>query len=118
MNYNVEFYLEQCLNSVQQALHKINSEIYVVDNNSIDGSVEMIKNKFPEIRLIENNFNAGFSKANNQAILLCDSKYILLLNPDTVVEENTLQKIISFMDSKPNSGACGIRMVDGKGFFY
>jgi len=117
VNYNVEFYLEQCLNSVQKAISKINAEIFVVDNNSIDGSIEMVKNKFPEIKLLENNFNAGFSKANNQAILLSDSKYILLLNPDTVVEENTFEKIISFMDSKPKAGASGIRMVDGKGAF-
>ena len=68
VNYNVEFYLEQCLNSVNKAIKKIDTEVFVVDNNSIDGSVEMIKRKFPHVKLIENQFNAGFSKANNQAI--------------------------------------------------
>ncbi|MDG1842501.1 MAG: glycosyltransferase [Crocinitomicaceae bacterium] len=117
VNYNVEFYLEQCLNSVNKAIKKIDTEVFVVDNNSIDGSVEMIKRKFPHVKLIENNFNAGFSKANNQAVSQSNSKFILLLNPDTVVEEFTFEKVIDFMESKPKAGACGIRMVDGKGKF-
>jgi len=117
VNYNVEFYLEQCLNSVLKATNRINHEIFVVDNNSIDGSVNMIKNKFPNVKLIENKFNAGFSKANNQAIDISKSKYVLLLNPDTVVEENTFQKIIDFVDKDHEIGACGVRMVDGKGRF-
>ena len=117
VNYNVEFYLEQCLNSVSKAIKKIDTEVFVVDNNSIDGSVAMIKSKFPHVKLIENNFNAGFSKANNQAISASNSKFILLLNPDTVVEEFTFEKLIEFIESKPKAGACGIRMVDGKGKF-
>ena len=85
VNYNVEYFLEQCLNSVVNALNGIDSEIFVVDNNSLDNSVEMVRTKFPTVKCIENKKNVGFSKANNQAIELSNSKYILLLNPDTVV---------------------------------
>lgn len=117
VNYNVEFFLEQCLNSVKKALQHVNGEVYIVDNNSIDGSVEMVEKKFPQYNLIANKDNRGFSKANNQAILLSDSEYILLLNPDTVVEEDTFSRIIDFMDSHPNAGGLGVRMLDGKGKF-
>lgn len=117
VNYNVEFFLEQCLNSVRKALTNVNGQVYVVDNNSIDGSVEMVQRKFPEFNLIANKDNKGFSKANNQAILLSDAEYILLLNPDTVVEEDTFTKIIQFMDSHPDAGGLGVRMLDGKGKF-
>ncbi len=95
----------------------INGQVFVVDNNSIDGSVEMVRNKFPEYSLIDNKENLGFSKANNQAIRLSDAKYILLLNPDTVVEEDTFSKVIDFMDSHDDAGGLGVRMVDGKGIF-
>ncbi len=117
VNYNVEHFLEQCLNSVKTALKNINSEVIVVDNNSIDGSVEMIKSKFNEYKIIENRLNLGFSKANNQAIAESGSEYILLLNPDTVVEEDTFKKIIDFMDNHREAGGLGVRMVDGKGRF-
>ena len=117
MNYNVEHFLEQCLNSVRQALHGINAEIFVVDNHSIDASVEMVKSKFPEVKIIENKLNVGFSRANNQAIMLSSSEYVLLLNPDTVVEEDTFEKVIDFMDQHPIAGGLGVRMVDGKGHF-
>ncbi len=117
VNYNVEFFLEQCLNSVQKALEKVNGQVFVVDNNSIDGSVEMVERKFPQFNLIANKDNKGFSKANNQGILLSDADYILLLNPDTVVEEDTFIKIIAFMDEHPEAGGLGVRMLDGKGKF-
>lgn len=117
VNYNVEFFLEQCLNSVKKALNNVNGQVFVVDNNSIDGSVELVQRKFPEYTLIANKDNKGFSKANNQAILLSDAEYILLLNPDTVVEEETFTKIIDFMDSHPEAGGLGVRMLDGKGKF-
>ncbi len=117
VNYNVEFFLEQCLNSVKKALNGINGQVFVVDNNSIDGSVDMVRRKFPEYNLIANKDNKGFSKANNQAILLSDAEYILLLNPDTVVEEDTFTKVISFMDAHPDAGGLGVRMLDGKGKF-
>lgn len=117
VNYNVEFFLEQCLNSVKKALEKVSGEVFVVDNNSIDGSVEMVQLKFPEIHLIANKDNRGFSKANNQAIEISSGEYVLLLNPDTVVEEDTFQKVISFMDSHPDAGGLGVRMIDGRGKF-
>ena len=86
VNYNVEFFLEQCLNSVRKALEHVSGEVFVVDNNSIDGSVDMVRQKFPEVILIANTDNRGFSKANNQAMLLSKGEYVLLLNPDTVVD--------------------------------
>lgn len=100
-----------------KALKGINGEVFVVDNNSIDGSIEMVSRKFPEINLVANKDNKGFSKANNQAILLSDAEYILLLNPDTVVEEDTFSKVIDFMDKHPEAGGLGVRMLDGKGKF-
>ena len=117
VNYNVEFFLEQCLNSVQKGISGISAEVFVVDNNSIDGSVEMVRNKFPFVKLIANKDNKGFSKANNQAIQLANSEFVLLLNPDTVIEEDTLSKVIDFMDKQPNAGGLGVRMLDGKGKF-
>ena len=117
VNYNVEFFLEQCLNSVQKALENVSGQVFVVDNNSIDGSVEMVQRKFPQFNLIANKDNKGFSKANNQGILLADAEYILLLNPDTVVEEDTFSKVIEYMDAHPKTGGLGVRMLDGKGHF-
>ena len=117
VNYNVKYFLEQCLHSVQQALEQINAEVFVVDNNSVDGSVEEIRTKFPWVRLIANRENVGFSRANNQAIRESKGRYVLLLNPDTVVEENTFRECISFMDEHPDAGAMGVRMIDGKGVF-
>ena len=117
VNYNVEFFLEQCLNSVYKALNGIDAEVFVVDNNSLDNSIDMVQEKFPEVKCIANKKNVGFSKANNQAISLSDSKYLLLLNPDTVVEEGTFSKVIDFMENHPDAGGLGVRMVDGKGRF-
>lgn len=117
VNYNVEYFLEQCLNSVYKALEKVEGEVFVVDNNSIDGSCAMVKAKFPKVILIENKINTGFSKANNQAIAVAKGEYVLLLNPDTVVEEDTFFKTVNFMDSYPDSGGLGVKMIDGKGHF-
>ena len=97
VNYNVKYFLEQCLKSVELCSKKIKKEIFIVDNNSQDGSCEMVKRKFPKYTLIENKKNIGFSKANNQAINQAKGEYILLLNPDTILEENTLRKCIDFM---------------------
>ncbi|MBT6513966.1 MAG: glycosyltransferase, partial [Crocinitomicaceae bacterium] len=117
VNYNVEYFLEQCINAVAKALSTIEGEIIVVDNNSIDSSVEMVRSKFPFVKLIENKKNTGFSKANNQAIQIATGEYILLLNPDTVVEEDTFSKCIHFMDATPLAGGLGVKMIDGKGEF-
>jgi GT2 family glycosyltransferase len=117
VNYNVEHFLEQCLLSVRQASQNVATEVYVVDNISIDGSVEMVKEKFPEVILIENKQNVGFSKANNQAIRVSKGEYVLLLNPDTVVEEDTFEKVVAFMDEHKDAGGLGVKMIDGKGVF-
>ena len=117
VNYNVEHFLEQCLYSARKAMQNIEGEIFVVDNNSIDGSCRMVKKKFPEVFLIENKENTGFSKANNQAIRIAKGEYVLLLNPDTVVEDDTFSSIIGFMDKHPEAGALGVKMVDGSGKF-
>jgi GT2 family glycosyltransferase len=117
VNYNVKYFLEQCLHSVLKACESIPSEVFVVDNNSVDASVEMVKQKFPSVSLIANNVNTGFSKANNQAILQSKGEYVLLLNPDTVVEEDTFRKIVGFMDAHPDAGALGVKMLDGSGKF-
>ena len=117
VNYNVEHFLEQCLISVRVAMKNIDGEVFVVDNNSIDGSVKMVREKFPEVKLIANQKNVGFSKANNQAILRASGEYVLLLNPDTVVEHDTFEKVIRFMDDHPEAGALGVKMVDGAGHF-
>lgn len=119
VNYNVRFFLEQCLLSVEKAMRAIdnNGEVWVVDNNSVDGSVEMVRERFPHVKLIANKDNTGFSKANNQAMRIANGEYILLLNPDTVVEEDTFKKVIAFMDEHPDAGGLGVKMVDGKGNF-
>lgn len=120
VNYNVEYFLEQCLHAVRAAIPLFGdggAEVFVVDNNSVDGSVEMVRKKFPEVKLIANKENLGFSKANNQAIRQAKGKYILLLNPDTVVEADTFTKAVGFMESHPDAGGLGIKMLDGKGNF-
>ena len=117
VNYNVVYFLEQCLNSVIAASKNLKVEIFVVDNNSVDGSVELVREKFSEVNLIANKENTGFSRANNQAIQLSSGKYILLLNPDTVVEEDTFEKTLKFMNEHQDSGGLGVRMIDGKGKF-
>lgn len=117
VNYNVEHFLEQCLFSVRKAIANIEAEVFVVDNNSVDGSLKMLSEKFPEVKVIANKDNVGFSRANNQAIRISTGEYVLLLNPDTVVEDDTFTKTIEFMDSHPDAGGLGVKMVDGKGRF-
>ena len=113
----MRYFLEQCLLSVRRAIEGIDAEVFVVDNNSQDDSVEMVHQKFPEVKLIANQDNPGFSKANNQAIRQSKGEFILLLNPDTVVEEDTFSKCIDFMQSHPDAGALGVKMIDGSGTF-
>ena len=117
VNYNVKYFLEQCLISVGKAISDIDAEVFVVDNNSVDGSCQMVHKKFPFVTLIENKVNTGFSKANNQAIVQSKGEYVLLLNPDTVVEEDTFKKVVDFMDSHPQAGGLGVHMIDGNGKF-
>lgn len=117
VNYDVQHFLELCLLSVLKASANIQTEIIVVDNNSSDGSCELILKKFPQIILLRNTENLGFSKANNQGVAQAVGEYILILNPDTVVAEDTFEKIISYSDTKENFGALGVKFIDGTGNF-
>ncbi|MBR6081510.1 MAG: glycosyltransferase family 2 protein, partial [Salinivirgaceae bacterium] len=113
VNYNVKYFLEQCLHSVLKAAQGIDTEIFVVDNNSVDGSCAMVAEKFPQVKLIENKRNTGFAVANNQAIRQSTGEYVLLLNPDTLIEEDTFSKTLAFMDAHPDAGGLGVKMIDG-----
>jgi GT2 family glycosyltransferase len=115
VNYNVRLLLEECIKSVEKALDGIEGDIFVVDNNSSDGSVEYIRERFPKVHIIANKENLGFARANNQAIRMTDAEYILLLNPDTVVYENTLRGCLDFMDANPEAGGVGVRMLTREG---
>ena len=119
VNYNVCYFLEQALLSVRRAVEKLGQpvEVFVVDNNSVDGSVAMVKARFPEVILIANRDNPGFSKGNNQALRRATGEYQLLLNPDTVVEEDTFRACCEFMDAHPDCGGLGVKMLDGQGRF-
>jgi O-antigen biosynthesis protein len=117
VNYNVRYFLEQCLYSVFKSLVGIDGEVIVVDNNSVDGSEGMVKSRFPNVKLIVNTENIGFAKANNQALAVAQGEYNLLLNPDTVIEESTLAKCLMYMDAHPEAGALGPKMINGKGSF-
>lgn len=116
VNYNVKNFLQQLLQSLFKSVVRFGFEIIVVDNNSVDGSVAMLENNYKDkIKLIVNKDNLGFSKANNIGIKASEGSYILLLNPDTLVMEDTLQKMVDFMDLHPNAGAVGVKMLDGEG---
>ena len=117
VNYNVKYFLEQALLAVARAMEGVSGEVIVVDNASSDGSVEFIRQRFPQVKLMANTENVGFSRANNQAIRQATGEYVLLLNPDTVVGEDTFHNALTFMDSHPDAGALGVKMVDGRGRF-
>ena len=115
VSYNVRDYLENCLQSVSRALEGIEGEVFVVDNHSDDDSVETVRSQYPWVRLIENQENMGFSRANNIAIRESRGEYVLLLNPDTIVEKSTLREVLRFMEEHPKAGGAGVMMhnVDG-----
>ena len=115
VNYNVRTYLEQCLQSVAKALEGIEGEVFVVDNHSDDDSVETVKTQYPWVRLIENSENIGFARANNIAIRQSTGDYVLLLNPDTVVGEQTLREVLRFMEAHPKAGGAGVMMHNADG---
>ena len=117
VNYNVKHFLKQCLESVFGATNLHEIEVFVVDNDSKDDSLEMVRKSFPEVKIIANKENVGFSTANNQAIKISEAKYVLLLNPDTIVETTTFEKVIKFMDENPDAGGLGVKMIDGNGNF-
>jgi len=117
LNYNVRYFLEQCVLSVQAALQNIEGEIIVVDNNSADDSCAMMKRRFPSVTLIENKENSGFPKGNNIGVARAKGEYLCILNPDTVVAEDTFEKILAFAESKSDFGIAGCKLIDGTGNF-
>jgi len=117
VNYKVKHFLAQCLSSLFEAIQNIDAEVFVVDNHSEDGSVEMVKERFHKVQIIANCENIGFARANNQAIQKAIGDYILLLNPDTLVQADTFDKCLSFMDNHPDAGGLGVKMINGNGDF-
>lgn len=117
VNYNVKHFLEQCLCSVRKAIESIPAELIVVDNNSSDGSLAYLEPKFPDVKFIANQENLGFGKASNQGLQLATGRYILFLNPDTIVPEDCFQQCLHFFETTPDAGAIGIKMIDGSGRF-
>jgi GT2 family glycosyltransferase len=117
VNYNVKYFLEQCLCSIEQAAGDIDHEVIVVDNASTDGSTEYITERFPKVKWIASKENNGFSKGNNIAFAQAKGEYILMLNPDTIVTREALEGCISFMDQHTEAGACGVYMLRTDGTF-
>jgi GT2 family glycosyltransferase/lipopolysaccharide/colanic/teichoic acid biosynthesis glycosyltransferase len=117
VNYNVKAFLEQCLLAINRAIHDLNTEIFVVDNASVDGSQSMVRNRFPNVHLIENKDNLGFSVANNQALRVAQGEYVLILNPDTLIQEDTLLVLKRFLDSHSDVGAVGVKLINPDGSF-
>ena len=117
LNYNVRYFLELCLKSVQKAIVSIDAEIIVVDNYSKDDSCDMVKRLFPEVILIENQKNYGFSKGNNIGIAKAKGDYVCVLNPDTVVAEDTFTRLLEFSSNKEKLGIVGCKLIDGAGEF-
>lgn len=117
LNYNVRFFLEQCVLSVQKALDGIEGEIIVVDNFSKDDSCQMIKQRFPDVKLIENKINYGFPKGNNIGVAEAMGEYICILNPDTIVAEDTFLKILNAKNWQSKTGIIGCKLIDGTGNF-
>ncbi len=117
VNYNVAHLLKNALTSLLKACEDISTEVFVVDNASADDSIHLIKNEFPSVKLIVNNKNIGFAKANNMAIKQAVGSYILLLNPDTITRPQTIKDVLNFFGSTPDAGAVGVKMINGKGSF-
>jgi N-acetylglucosaminyl-diphospho-decaprenol L-rhamnosyltransferase len=122
VSYNVKFFLEQCLSSVKKAitgsdLLRKEAEVFIIDNASTDGSLDFLTPLFPSFHFIQNKENAGFAKANNQVLSSCTGEFVLFLNPDTILAEDSLDIVVSFFRSTADAGAVGVRMVDGAGHF-
>jgi GT2 family glycosyltransferase len=117
LNYNVRYFLEQCVLSVQEAISSLDAEIIVIDNNSTDDSCLMMQERFPAVKLIQNKENFGFPKGNNIGVSEAKGKYICILNPDTVVAEDTFTKILAFAEEQENLGIVGCKLIDGTGNF-
>lgn len=122
VNYNVKYYLDQCIRSVLRAFEEMNTpaEIIVVDNHSADGSVDYLEQRYPQklypmVRFVRSAHNLGFARANNIAIRQSRGEYVLLLNPDTIVGEDALKASVDFMDAHEDAGAVGVRMLGAQG---
>jgi len=115
VNWNTKNLLLQCLESVYQTIKRIEMEVFVVDNGSIDGSVVAAKERFPEVKFIQNEINLGFAMANNQALRLAKGRYLLLLNPDTQVKKGAIERLISFMDAHSEAGGAGAQLLNSDG---
>ena len=115
VSYNVRFYLEQCIASLLRAARGMETEVWVVDNHSGDDSVGLIRERFPEVHVVAQSQNLGFARANNIAIRQSAGEYVLLLNPDTIVAEDTLHQVVGFLDLHPKAGGCGVRMMHADG---
>lgn len=117
VNYNVKFFLEQCLHSVLRASENLEVEIFVVDNHSSDGSITYLPQRFPTVSFTWLDKNLGFAKANNLILEKTTGKFVLFLNPDTIVPEYCFERAIAFMKEQPQAGAIGVRMLDGAGYY-
>lgn len=117
VSYNVKCYLEQCLNAVFASQGDLQLEVFVVDNSSTDGTVEDLRPRFPQVQFMANTENLGFSRANNQAIRMAQGRYVLLLNPDTIITESTLADCVHYLDRHPEVGATGVSMYNSNGVF-
>ena len=115
VNYNVKNYVEQCLLSLHKALEGIEAEVLLVDNHSVDGSVEYLREHFDWVRIVASGHNLGFARANNLAIRMSHGEYVLLLNPDTIVAEPTLREALAWMDGHADTGSLGVRMLNACG---
>ena len=115
VNYNVKYYAEQCLNSLVRALDGIESEVFVVDNHSKDDSAGYLARRFKWVSLIDSNHNLGFARANNIAIGQSSGEYVLLINPDTFVGEDTIRSVLAFMEEHPRAGGAGVKMFNPDG---
>ncbi|MGZ3850908.1 MAG: glycosyltransferase, partial [Flavisolibacter sp.] len=117
VNYNVKHFLEQCLYSVARAVRDLEAEVIVLDNHSTDGSLDYLRPRFPEVKFVAQHANLGFGKACNKGLSLASGRFILFLNPDTLVAEDSFTTCLSFFETRPDCGALGVRMVDGSGHF-
>jgi len=115
VNWNTKNLLLQCLESVYQTIKRVEMEVFVVDNGSMDGSIAAAKGRFPEVKFIQNEINLGFARANNQALSLAKGRYLLLLNPDTQVKKGAMERLISFMDAHPEAGGAGAQLLNSDG---
>ena len=115
VNWNTRDILKDCLDSIYKTVTDVDREIYVVDNNSTDGSQAAVKKSFPDVKLIENETNTGFAHANNQALSIMNGRFAVLLNSDTVLKENAIKKLLTFMTNTPCAGIAGVQLLNDDG---